>query len=310
MPSILITGASGCVGSYTVDALSKSHKLFLLVRNPSKLRFDPSEHPDITVIQGDMDSIVNQKELLSQMDYCIHTATAWGGDEAERVNVQRVHEMFGLLNPERIKRIIYFSTASILGRDNRVLPEAGQFGTDYIKTKYLCYTRLPELAVYNKITTVFPTLVFGGDDSHPFSNLTLALPQLRRYSWFIGRLKLDLAFHYIHAQDIASQVKYFMESPNPEREYVLGNEAVLFGEFTKRAAEYFGHPIRWQIGLSPIKLYRMALFFGAKMSDWDRFCLEYQNFTYRTVNSGTFSLPSSKAEVESILADWKYVKQA
>jgi len=41
--SIFITGASGCVGHYVVDQLKKKYQLFLLVRNPEKLKYNPND---------------------------------------------------------------------------------------------------------------------------------------------------------------------------------------------------------------------------------------------------------------------------
>lgn len=310
MPSVFITGASGCVGHYLVDQLVAGYQLYLLVRNPAKLRFNPSRFKNITIIPGDLDSIASHTTVLSRMDYCIHTATAWGGEDTERINVARVHQLFNLLNPERLRRVIYFSTASILGLDNQVLPEAGIYGTDYIKSKYRCYTGLSDCWCHDRITTVFPTLIFGGDSMHPFSNLSLSLPQLRRFSRLVGRFDIDLQFHMIHAQDIAGIVKTLLTLPQAEAEYVLGNQPLGFGEFSKRTARFFGHRIRWQIKLAPELVYRLAVIFGAQMSAWDRFLVRHPNFCYRTVNCASFGLPSNYGTLEAILADWKLVSRA
>lgn len=302
-PSVLITGATGCVGHYLVDALAPDYHLCLLARDPGKFKFDPAGYPNVTVLTGDMDSIVRETALLAELEYCIHTATAWGGDEAERINVTRVHELFNGLNPERLRRIIYFSTASILGRDQRALPETERFGTEYIRTKYRCFTGLPQCRLYERIVTVFPTLIFGGDASHPFSNLSLALPYFRRYARILGRLKLELPFHFIHAEDIARLVRYLLEADREEKEYVLGNEAITLSEFTRRNAVFFGRPARWRITFTLSGLYRLACFLRVRMTPWDRFSAQYGNFQFRTVNCRTFNLPSRYYELEQILAD-------
>ena len=305
MPSVFITGASGCVGHYLVDLLSPDYELYLLVRNPAKLRFDPAKFKNITVINGDLDGISAHAELLSQMDYCIHVATAWGGKNAERLNVDRVHELFGLLNPSKLRRIVYFSTASILGKGNRVIPEAEQYGTQYIKSKYRCYTGLPDLPVYDRIVTVFPTLIFGGDAAHPISYLSSGLSYLKRYAWLLGHINLRIKFHFIHARDIAKVVRFILEAPEVEKNYVMGNPATDFGSFTKSTAAYFGHKVRWQLSLSPKFILRLGKMIGAKISDYDRFCLENETFQYETVHCATFGLPSKYGAIEEILADWE-----
>ena len=308
-PKVFITGASGCVGHYVIDQLVQDYQLTLLVRNPAKLRFNPAQFQNITIIPGDMDLIPDLTTVLSQMDYCIHIATAWGGAGTERINVDRVNQLFNSLSPARLRRVIYFSTASILGAENKILPEAEQYGTDYIKTKYRCYTHLAECWCNDRIVTVFPTLVFGGDAVHPFSHLSSSIPQVRRFAWLLGRLNIDLRFHYIHAQDIAKIVKQLLELPQVKKDYVLGNPALSFGEFSKRAARFFGHHLRWQVKLSPRFIYKMIATFGAEVSAWDRFLVQYQNFCYDTVDCTSFQVASNYSQVEELMADWQAVSK-
>ncbi|HEX3044815.1 MAG TPA: NAD(P)-dependent oxidoreductase [Bacillota bacterium] len=305
MPKVFMTGASGCVGSYLVDLLAPDYELYLLVRNPGKLKFDPEKRKNITVIRGDMDSIGQQAQLLQEMDYCIHVATAWGGEGTERINVDRVEEMFNLLNPAKVKRIIYFSTASILGRGNQLLPEAGEFGTEYIRTKYICYVNLPKCKLYDRLVTVFPTFVFGGDKTHPFPHFGADVAALRRISWLIGRLNVPIKFHFIHAQDIGKIVKYLMEQPEVERNYVMGNEPLTFGEFAKRLAHFFGHPLRWQMKVSPQGVLKLAKILRVKMDAWSRFCAGYGDFVYEVVNCRLLGMKSDYDTVEKVLEDWK-----
>ncbi|HET8679970.1 MAG TPA: NAD-dependent epimerase/dehydratase family protein, partial [bacterium] len=44
---IFVTGATGCIGHYVTDALIREtdHELYLLVRNPSRLRVSPGIRP-------------------------------------------------------------------------------------------------------------------------------------------------------------------------------------------------------------------------------------------------------------------------
>lgn len=306
MTSVFLTGGSGCVGHYLVDELAGAgYELFMLVRNPEKLRFDPAERANVHVVRGDLTEIAAQADLLTQMDYCVHAAAAWGGPSAWEVNLRRTHELFSLLNPERLRRAVYFSTASILGKGNQVLHEVDRYGTDYIRSKYHAYLGLPELALHERIVTVFPTLIFGGDRLHPTSHLSSGLPLLKRWAWFLGRLDVDAWFHFIHARDIARLVRHLLEAEEVERDNVLGNAPTKFGEFTRRAAEHFGHHIGWQLHLSRLGLYRLARALGARMAAWDRFCAEYGDFRYRTLNCPAVGLPDDLATVEGILADWE-----
>jgi len=243
------------------------------------------------------------------MNYCIHAATAWGGADTERINVQRVHELFDSLSPLNLKKIIYFSTASILGKNNELIPEAEFYGTDYIRTKYLCYKNLKNQWFSDRLITVFPTLIFGGDATHPFSNLSLALPMIKKFAWLVGRINIDVSFHIIHAEDIAKMVFFFLKNSLNEKDYVLGNEACTFGQFTKGVGEFFGHHIRFQIPINPKIIYRLVKIFAKEMTKWDDFCAQNPYFQYAVTNCHKLGLSSRYNEIEGILADWKFIPQ-
>ncbi|MEO0853997.1 MAG: NAD(P)H-binding protein, partial [Cyanobacteria bacterium J06648_11] len=79
MRNVFITGASGCIGHYVVATLierSPDH-LFLLLRDPSKLKFQP-DRDRVTIIPGNLEGIDEHADLLKRMDAVVHLATAWG----------------------------------------------------------------------------------------------------------------------------------------------------------------------------------------------------------------------------------------
>ncbi|HEY9703288.1 MAG TPA: NAD-dependent epimerase/dehydratase family protein, partial [Allocoleopsis sp.] len=52
---IFITGASGCIGHYICENLIQNtdYDLYLLVRNPQKLKFNYEFRPGVTILEGD-----------------------------------------------------------------------------------------------------------------------------------------------------------------------------------------------------------------------------------------------------------------
>ena len=296
---IFITGASGCIGHYIAETLIQEteHELFLLVRNPDKIQFDYRARPGITVVKGDMHQIDRQAELLKSMDVAILAATAWGNaQETYDVNVLKTLRLMSLLDRDRCEQVIYFSTASILDRHNQLLKEAGQLGTDYISSKYTCFQQLSKLAIAPKVTTLFPTLVLGGDEHKPYSHLTSGIPEVVKWIDLIRFLKADGSFHFIHGRDIAQVVYHLVEHP-PElgqpRQLVLGNAQVTVNEAVETVCDYLGKKIQFQIPLSPTLADILIAVFRIQMAAWDRFCLKYRHFTYENVvNPATFDLPT------------------
>lgn len=305
---IFVTGASGCIGHYIADALihQTSHDLFFFVRDPQKLKFDYSARPGITIIQGNMQEVERVGRLLKTIDCAILAATSWGGaQETYDTNVTKTIRLMNLLDPSVCEQVLYFSTASILDRQNQPLREAGELGTDYIKSKYLCHQQLSKLAIAPQITTLFPTLVFGGDAQKPYSHLSAGFRDVIRWINLIRFLKADAGFHYLHAQDIAQVVVHLVDvppEPNSSRELVLGNAALTVDRAVEEVCAYLKKRIYFRIPLSVQLANLIIKVFRIQMAEWDRFCLNYRHFTYQNpVSPATFDLPAYCPTVADLL---------
>lgn len=315
---VFITGASGCIGHYLAETFiyNTDYELFLLVRSPEKLQFDTQARDGIHIVQGDLVDIEQQAELLKTINVAILAATAWGGaQESFETNVIKTARLIDLLDPEICEQIIYFSTASILGRDNEILTEARDLGTDYVRTKYECYQTLGTLKLAPKISVVFPTLVAGGASNKPFSHLSGGLRDHAKWIPIAKCLSADGSFHFIHGEDIATVVRYLAENPptirydlpegelNPERLFVLGNEPLTANEAIAQIAEHMGHRIYFKIPLSIWLANIIIKVFNIQLAAWDRFCLDYRHFTYqKTYNPRSFGLESACPRLTDVLS--------
>lgn len=310
---IFVTGASGCIGHYIVERLIEQtdYELYLLVRNPDKLRFDCDARPGIHIVQGDMRNIGQFSQLLKTMNCAILIATAWGGQEAIDVNVFKNIQLLNLLDPKVCQHIIYFSTASVLDRNNQLLKAAGQAGTDYIRSKYDFLRQVSRVPIAKRITTLFPTLVLGGDEGHPYSHISGGLPDLMKETelvrWFgkpllkvkpidlIRFFQADASFHFIHAQDIAQVVHYLIEHPPKSEDsqwLVLGNQPMTLNQVIEEACAYLHKRISYRFTLNTWLANFFIYLFRIQMSAWDRFSFNYRHFTYENpVNPATFGLP-------------------
>lgn len=304
---ILVTGASGCIGHYISETLIQetNHELYLLVRNPNKLQVNTSYRPGVTVIQGDMRDIEQKTDLLLTIDVAVLTATVWGGEDIFEINVNKTLKLLNLLDPDRCQQVIYFSTASVLDRHNQLLPQAGEIGHDYIRSKYDCLSKLSELAIASKITQLFPTLVLGGDDQKPYSHLSAGLPDVPKWMNLARFLQADGSFHFIHGRDIAQVVRYLIENPpenNQPRRFVVGQKQVSVNQAIAEICAYLNKKIYFRIPLSLSLANLIIVLFRIQMADWDRFCLNYRHFTYENViNPAIFGLPNYCATLSDVL---------
>jgi nucleoside-diphosphate-sugar epimerase len=304
---ILVTGASGCIGHYITEALieNTSHELYLLVRNRAKLQVDTQVRSGINVIEGDMAKIHLLADLLPTIDTAVLTATAWGGEQTFDVNVSKTLELIKMLDPQRCEQVIYFSTASVLDRHNQPLPEAGEIGTDYIRSKYDCLQKMSQLEMAGKITKVFPTLVLGGDETKPYSHLTAGIAEVTKYINLIRFLQVDGSFHFIHGQDIATVVEYLIDSPpqaNQTRQFVLGQPALTANQAVGEVCAYLQKKIYFRIPLSLALANLIIAIFRIQMAAWDRFCMNYRHFSYdHVINPGIWGLPNYCATMRDVL---------
>ena len=312
---ILVTGASGCIGHYISEILIQETdcELYLLVRNPQKLQIDTTR-PGVKVLQSDLAKIEQFADLLKTIDIAVLVATVWGGDNTFEINVNKTIQLLNLLDSEKCQQVIYFSTASVLDRQNNLLKEAGTLGIDYIRSKYETLSKLPELAIAPKITVLFPTLVLGGDAQKPYSHLSAGLPDVAKWINIARFFKTEGSCHFIHGRDVAQVVKYLIYSrerqgdkraeeatlatshqplatlPTP---YVLGQKLITANQVIEEICAYLNKKIYFRIPLYSSLTNLFIVLFRIQMAEWDRFCLQYRYFTYKNiVNPSSFGLPS------------------
>lgn len=303
-----MTGASGCIGHYILELLLQveRYEVYLLLRHPDKLQLSVADHPRVHILQGGLADIDRYADLIPTMHIAILTAAAWGGDEdyVFGTNVHHNLRLMAMLDPERCQQVIYFSTSSILDQNCHPLDEAGTLGTDYIRSKYECHQRLPELAIYPKITTVFPTLVFGGDKDKPYSFISAGLQDVTRWVGLVRFFQADAGFHFAHAQDIATVVNYLLEHPSEAgyREFVIGNPSLSVNQAVEQVSDYFGQRIWFRVPLSLGLANLLIKVFRVQMAPWDYFCLQYRHFVYQgAVSPASFDMAPYCATVDDLL---------
>lgn len=300
---IFVTGASGCIGHYLVEALIQEtqHELFLLVRDANKLKIDVKARSNITVLQSDLCEIEQHRALLKTIDCAILAATAWGGESVQAVNVDQNLALISMLDTDRIEQVIYFSTASILDRQNQLLPEAMEIGNDYLKSKYVCYEKLAKSAIASKITKLFPTLVIGGGEHYPYSAVTAGIPEVAKWAKLIRLFRADGSFHFIHGHDIAQVVRYLVDRPPAEKSLVLGNQKITVNQAIEEMCDYLG--FKPLIGIPLMWLADVLIFlFRIQVGEWDRFALRYRHFTHlNPVSPATFGMENYCSTMEDVL---------
>ena len=311
--NLLITGSNGCVGQYLIDWFLKNsnYQLVLMVRDPNKLPVHIRNNERINLIVCDIRNCKKFKKELREINYLIHTATAWGDPKrAYEVNVVAFEDLLGLFKKNILEKIIYFSTASILNEETELMRESLIYGTEYIQTKYQCYENLRKSSFAKKTCVVFPTLVFGGtlkgNSRFPVSYLTEGLKQAKNWLWLARFLKIDAKFHFIHAKDIAQICGFLIKSTDKRdygfKKYVLGQKFITIDEAILILLKNYGIKRYFALKINKAIIKFLLKVLPIKTTNWDNFSINKYNFNHKPIaNPETFGLKSYAKSLKEVL---------
>lgn len=303
---VFITGATGCIGHYIMQRLLK-HDLecHLLVRDQNRLKIKPSPSCSFMFHQGNIEHIHHHFELLKEMDAIIHIATDWSNSEyANQLNNINTHKMFDVAcNEGKCERIIYFSTASILGPNNTPTRAAETKGSGYVRSKYLAYKALKESPLQDKVITLFPTLVVGGDLNLPQSHITSGIMPNRHYLKLLRFLNVDASCHFLHAEDIARVTEYLMFNTPDKNDYVLGNAVLTLNRIIDELCKCF-HIKHWiKIPVNGRAILTLARWLNIEIDPWTDHCIRHPHMKYETVSPTSFGLQTKYPDIETVLKE-------
>ncbi|MBM3270652.1 MAG: NAD-dependent epimerase/dehydratase family protein [Candidatus Sericytochromatia bacterium] len=298
---VFVTGGAGCVGHYLIEQLlAGGWRVHALVRDPGRLRADLLAR--VEVIRGDLADPAGWASRLGGMDAAVLAAAAWGGPEAHKVNAAATWRILDDLDPDRCRRVVYLSTASVLGPGGAPLAAAAEHGTEYIRSKHAALAGIQGTRTGSRVVTLFPTVILGGDERHPLSSASRGLRDFRPYLGVLRFVSLDGRFHVVHAHDVARAAVHFLEAAElPAPPVVLGIPALGAGEAMARLARLAGHGPAPQIDLTPLARILPALL-PHKFTPWDRYCLAHRDLSYPVCDLAALLGPSGFETLEGILA--------
>jgi nucleoside-diphosphate-sugar epimerase len=275
-----------------------------LVRDPKKINLNIKDYPNITLHIGNLEFIEAHLDTLKNMDYLMHIATDWSdSDYARLLNVQKTLEMIEALDIKRCKKIVYFSTASILGPEGKAISQAGEYGSGYVKSKYMASQVLPKSKFYPLMVFLYPTLVFGGDKNHPYSHISSGIFPNSHYLNLLKFLYVEGAFHFLHAKDIAWIAVQTLLNPTDSQHYILGQKAIHVKEAIHILCNFFNKKIRFRIKISAGFIFSLAKILRIHIGPWERYCITHPYMVYDTVSPEYFGQSSAFLDLHAVLKD-------
>ena len=267
---ILITGASGFIGSFIVEeALRQGFETWAVVRKSSSRSFLQDER--IHFIELNLSSEEQLKEQLKghQFDYVVHAAgvtKCLHKEDFFRINTEGtknlVRALIALQMP--LKRFVYISSLSIMGAIREEQPyqeiresDKAQPNTAYGKSKIEAEEWLESLTSQFPYVILRPTGVYGPRERDYF----MMAKSIQAHTDFaVGFKQQDITFVYV--TDVVQAVFLAMEKGQTGRKYFLSDgEVYQSSTFSNLIRKELGNP--WWIRITaPIWLLRVITFCG------------------------------------------------
>lgn len=267
---ILITGASGFIGSYIVEeALKRGFETWAAIRKSSSRMFLQDER--IHFLEVDFSSQEKIEEQLKdhQFDYVVHAAGATKclhKEDFYRINLEGTqHLVSALLSLQMpLKRFVYISSLSIMGAIREQQPyeeiresDEAQPNTAYGKSKLAAEEWLSSLTSPFPYIILRPTGVYGPRERDYF----LQVKSIRNHVDFaVGLQRQDITFVYV--TDVVQAIFLALDKGEIGRKYFLSDgEVYQSSEFSNLVHQELGYP--WWIRITaPIWLLRVITWCG------------------------------------------------
>jgi nucleoside-diphosphate-sugar epimerase len=267
---ILITGASGFIGSFIVEeALKRGFETWAAIRKSSSREWLKDER--IHFIELNLSSKAQLVEQLrgQDFDYVVHAAgvtKCLNKADFHRINYEGTKNLAeALLEVEMpLKRFVFVSSLSIFGAIKEQQPyeeiresDTPQPNTKYGRSKLAAEQYLESLGARLPYIILRPTGVYGPREKDYF----IMAKSIQQHSDFaVGYKRQDITFVYV--KDVVQAVFLALEKGEDGRKYFLSDgEVYQSTTFSNLIHEALGRP--WWIRITaPVWVLRIVTFFG------------------------------------------------
>jgi nucleoside-diphosphate-sugar epimerase len=273
---ILITGASGFIGSFIVEeALRRGFETWAAMRKSSSKAFLKDERIHFTELNLSSEQQLKEQLKGHSFDYVVHAAgvtKCLHKEDFRRINTEGtknlVRAIIDLKMP--LKRFVYISSLSIMGAIREQQPyteilesDEAQPNTVYGKSKLEAEQWLAQVNNQFPYVILRPTGVYGPRERDYF----MMFKSIKAHTDFaVGYKRQDITFVYV--TDVVQAVFLAMEKGQTGRKYFLSDgEVYQSSTFSDLIRKELGNP--WWIRITaPLWVLRIITFCGEYVGRW------------------------------------------
>jgi nucleoside-diphosphate-sugar epimerase len=267
---ILITGASGFIGSFIVEeALKQGFETWAAIRKSSSKEYLQDER--IHFIELNLSSKAQLIEQLRphQFDYVVHAAgvtKCLNKADFRRINTEGTKNLVdALLDLQMpLKRFVFLSSLSVFGAIKEQLPydeiredDTPKPNTEYGRSKLEAEKYIDSIGSRLPYTILRPTGVYGPREKDYFM---MAKSIKQHIDFAVGYQRQDITFVYV--TDVVQAVFLALKKGETGRKYFLSDGQVYQSTtFSDLIHEELGRP--WWLRITaPVWVLRVVTFFG------------------------------------------------
>jgi len=256
---ILVTGATGLVGSYLLfDLLKAEEPVRALLHNPASL---DHTRKIFASLGSDADALINRIEWVEGdvLDYfsltdamrgvqkVYHCAAIVSFDPRDhnlmmKINVEGTANVVNAALEAGVEKLCHVSSIASLGRteNSNIIDEKSQFKTSSYNSKYSLSKFAGEREVWRgtaeglKAVIVNPSVILGY--GNPDAGSTKMFSTIYRNSWFYGRGING----FVDVQDVVRAMTGLMESHIQSERFVVSSGDYTYREIFSLIAQGFG----------------------------------------------------------------------
>lgn len=267
---ILITGASGFIGSFIVEeALKQGFETWAAIRKSSSKEYLQDER--IHFLELNLSSKAQLIEQLRphQFDYVVHAAgvtKCLNKADFRRINTEGMKNLVdALLDLQMpLKRFVFLSSLSVFGAIKEQLPydeiredDTPKPNTEYGRSKLEAERYIDSIGSRLPYIILRPTGVYGPREKDYFM---MAKSIKQHIDFAVGYQRQDITFVYV--TDVVQAVFLALEKGETGRKYFLSDGQVYQSTtFSDLIHEELGRP--WWLRITaPVWVLRVVTFFG------------------------------------------------